>query len=389
MASAALGTSAIWSIAKPATEKFNVGIIGFGDRGSGLYHTISRFPDLFEVVAICDELDFRLDSAKKASSGKAIAFYTDYRKLLEDKQVQVVVVATPLYLHHSHATACLEAGKHLFLEKTMTFQVDQALDLVSYASRFPDLVVQIGHQYRYSPLYFSVKEMIEKGYLGKVTQIEARWDRNGNWRREVPDPSLEKKINWRMYKEYSGGLVAELLSHQLDFVHWAFNTQPTTLYSTGGIDFYKDGRETFDNVQLTVRYDGLGMVGNFGATCANQHDGYSFRIKGSKGTVSLLTNDGIFYPEPETKKELQEVDGVSGATKIQWMDNREGIKLVSEPTKDGTIYALAAFHESLSKGTKPESDVTTGAKTAISVALANQSLYEGGIKTWKPSYQQH
>lgn len=381
-----MGSSGLWSIAKSAQQKFKVGIIGFGDRGSGIYSTLSKLEDKFEVTSICDELDFRLENAKKASSGKSIVFYKDYRKLLEDKSLDLVIIATPLYLHYEHGKAVLEAGKHLFLEKTMTFQVDQALDLVNIAQRYPKQIVQIGHQYRYSPLYFKVKDYIQKGYLGKVTSIDARWDRNWNWRRPVHDPALERKINWRMYKDYSGGLVAELLSHQMDFIHWAFETSPSTLFSTGGIDVYKDGRETFDNVQLTVRYEDEGMVGNFGATCANQHEGYSFKIKGSKGMINLLTNEGMFYPEPKTREELEVVDGVSGATPLIWASDKKGIKLTEEPTKDGTIYALEAFYESLTKATQPESNVNTGGKTAISVALANESLYSGEIKNWKPEY---
>ncbi len=68
--------------------------------------------------------------------------------------------------------------------------------------------------------------MIEKGYLGKITHIDCRWDRNWNWRRAVPQGYTDRQVNWRMYKAYSGGLVAELLSHQIDFINWAFDTHP-------------------------------------------------------------------------------------------------------------------------------------------------------------------
>jgi predicted dehydrogenase len=151
--------------------------------------------------------------------------------------------------------------------------------------------------------------MIEKGYLGKVTQIDCRYDRNSSWRRPVPDPSLEKNINWRIYKAFSGGLTAEILAHQIEFINWTFNTHPDELFSTGGIDFYKDGRETYDNVQVMIRYKKDGMIGNFGATCANSREGFIFKIKGSKGTIELLMDNGIYYPEPETKKQLETVTG--------------------------------------------------------------------------------
>ena len=290
-------------------------------------------------------------------------------------------------LHFEIAKAALEAGKHVYLEKAMTFNAQQSLDLVAMVAKYPKQTVQVGHQYRSSPLYYKVKEMIRNGYLGKVTQIDCRWDRNWNWRRAVSDPSLERQVNWRMYKEYSGGLAAELLSHQIDFINWAFDTQPDQVYATGGIDNYKDGRETFDNIQATLRYQKEGMIGNFGATCSNERDGYLFKIKGSKGTVSLLMNDGVYYPEKGTKKELETVDGVTGATKITW--NKDGgIPILPEPTKDGTWYALKDFYTSVIENKLPDSNIFTGAKTAIAVHLINTSAYTNTIQNWKKEYDQ-
>jgi predicted dehydrogenase len=279
-----------------ATEKINVGIIGCGDRGKGIMHVLNEFPDKFSITAICDVLDFRLKEAQDIKVPDVLRTYKDHRKLLEEKNLQAVIIATPLNLHYPIAVDALAAGKHVYLEKTMTYNVTETQNLVLVAKENPKLTLQVGHQYRYTPLYYQVKKMIENDFLGKVTQIDCRWDRNWNWKREVKDPSLERKINWRMYREYSGGLPAELLSHQLDFVNWAFNTHPDEIMATGGVDFYKDGRETFDNVQAILRYAKQGMIGNFGATCANAKDGYLFKLKGSKGSISLSMDKGIFYP---------------------------------------------------------------------------------------------
>lgn len=362
-----------------------IGIIGCGDRGKGIMHTMKELKDQYHLVAICDPLDFRLDEAEKEAADQKVKRYKDYRKLLDDKEVKAVVIAVPLNMHYPIAKDALLAGKHVYLEKTMTYNSEQALDLVKISERYPRLVLQVGHQYRYTPLYFRVKQIIDDGYLGKVTQIDCRWDRNWNWKRSVPDPSLERQINWRMYREYSGGLPAELLSHQIDFINWTFNTHPDEIIGTGGIDFYKDGRETFDNVQSVLRYNKNGMIGNFGATCANAHDGYLFRLKGSKGMISLLVNEGYFYPEKEAKKELDIVDGVTGATKIQ-MSKDGGIPLLKEPSKDGTWYALSDFYKCIQEGKRPASDVMTGATTAICVDMANKAMSNKTIELWKPIY---
>lgn len=369
----------------PKDRVFTIGILGYGDRGSGLHQVLNSMPGKFQVKGICDDLKERLDKAKR-NFPTGIQFHSDYRSLLSQPDLDVILVATPLYLHFDHAMAVLDAGKHLFLEKTMVFNIDQAIQLNQIKDNYSDQVIQIGHQYRYSPLYFKVKEMIQEGWLGKVTQISARWDRNHNWRRPVPSSELERKINWRMYKEYSGGLVAELLSHQMDFIHWAFETVPSSIQGFGGIDHFKDGRETFDNVQVTCRYDQEGMIGNFGATCANQYEGYAFKIKGSKGTVSLLMNEGVFYPEPDNQKVLEQVDGVSGATKLSWADDQKGIKILDQPTRDGSFYALEDYYRCLVSKETPHANLSNGGKTAIAVAMANTSLYSGDKMEWKPEF---
>lgn len=367
------------------TDAMKIGVIGCGDRGKGVMQVMNQMPDKFKIVAVCDVLDFRLTEAQKLSKGSPYKQYADYRQLLDDAAVDVVLIAVPLNMHYPVATAALKAGKHLYLEKTMTYDIDQALQLVKLAKSRPKQIVQVGHQYRYSPLYYRVKEMINKGYLGKITQIDCRWDRNGSWRRPVPDPSLERQINWRMYKEYSGGLVAELLSHQIDFINWAFDTHPTEFHAMGGIDIYKDGRETYDNVQVMMRYPEQGIVGNFGATCGNARDGFLFKIKGDLGTVSMLTDQGMFYPEKQLLKEKGLVDGVTGATRITW--NKEGgTPILPEPTKDGTWYALNAFFEKIQSGQLPDSNIFTGSRTAICVHLANRALYNKEIVNWKDEY---
>ncbi|RYD88596.1 MAG: Gfo/Idh/MocA family oxidoreductase, partial [Sphingobacteriales bacterium] len=168
----------------------------------GIIQVLNQLPDKFKVIAVCDVLDFRLEETKKESKDANFTTYKDHRRLLDNKDVDAVVVAVPLNMHYTIAVDTLNANKHLYLEKTMTYDIPQALELVKLVKSKPKQVVQVGHQYRYSPLYYRVKEMINKGYLGDINQIDCRWDRNGNWRRPVPSPELERQINWRMYKQY-------------------------------------------------------------------------------------------------------------------------------------------------------------------------------------------
>lgn len=372
------------AFARPA-GKINIGLIGCGDRGQGILSVMKEQPENFNPAAICDLLDFRIESAKKYIDQSSAKIYKDYRKLLDDKTITAVVIATPLNMHYPIAVDALKAGKHVYLEKTMTYSIPEALSLVKLASQHPAQILQVGHQYRYTPLYFKVKEMIDKGYLGDITHIDCRWDRNWNWRRPVPAGYTDEQINWRMYKKYSGGLPAELLSHQMDFINWAFDTHPDEIIGTGGIDHFNDGRETYDNVQAVLRYNKKGMIGNFGAMCGNAHEGYIFKIKGTRGMVSLLVDKGIFYPEAEAKKELQTVDGVTGATKIEW-NTDGGIPIEKEKMKDGTWYALKEFYTCIAENKTPVSNVITGATTACCVHSANAAIYNHTVEKWKPEF---
>lgn len=385
-ASTLVGTPLFGSIAhKSPGDTIGLGIIGSGDRGKGIMSLIQASGQgLFRIEGYCDILDFRLDEAARHAPSSAKR-YTDHRHLLENKKIKAVLIAVPLFEHFRIAKDALLAGKHVYLEKTMTYSIEEALELVKIVEQHPRQTFQVGYQYRAYPLYAQVKEMINSGYLGKVSQIECRWDRNNNWRRQVPDESLERQINWRMYREYSGGLAAELLSHQMDFIHWAFDTQPTDISGFGGIDVYKDGRETYDNIQIQLRYENEGMIGNFGSTLGSARDGYLFRIKGSNGTVALTVSSGIYYPEDKTETELTIVDGVSGATKIvQQADG--GIPIESEKYKDGTYYALNEFHRCIHQGALPLSNIYTGTKGAICTALANEAIYSKTVKHWLPEY---
>lgn len=368
----------------PPVGKLKIAVIGCGDRGQGIIGVMNEQPENFLLTAICDVLDFRIAATQKIIPAAA-RIYKDYRRLLADKEVEAVVIAVPLSLHYGIATEALKAGKHVYLEKTMTYSLEEAGKLVQLSKDHTSQVIQVGHQYRYTPLYFRAKEMISSGYLGDITQIDCRWDRNWNWRRPVPEGYTDEQINWRMYKKYSGGLPAELLSHQIDFINWAFDTHPDEIMGTGGIDHYDDGRETYDNVQVLLRYKKKGMIGNFGATCGNAKEGYIFKIKGTKGMVSLLPDKGVFYPEATTKKELQTVDGVTGATKIEW--NKDGgIPVTTEKMKDGTWYALREFYTCVTQKKLPVSNVGTGARTAVCVSLANRAIFSHTIQNWTNAY---
>lgn len=363
-----------------------IGVIGTGDRGGGLIRTMQQFPQL-KVVAASDILPFRLEKAI-ADAGVGTKPYPDYRELLDDPEVDAVVIATPLSMHYDMAKAALDAGKHIYQEKTMTYQIREALHLVKLVDEHKDQIFQVGHQYRYLPLYFKVAEMIRGGSIGDVTNVYVQWNRNADWRRPVPDPQYERLINWRMYREYSGGLTAELHSHQIDFINWIFNSHPEKVTGFGGIDYWKDGRETFDNVNSLLRYPN-GMKVNCISLTANAHNGYLMEFRGSKGTIRLNIDKGWFYFERPNSKVMGTVDGVSGAT-LKLMEENQGMELFGNNAKEGwegTHYALQEFYECVRDNHRPVSNVHTGARTAISVRMAIDAMRKEEMQIWQPEYE--
>ncbi|MGB5417497.1 Gfo/Idh/MocA family protein [Algibacter sp.] len=358
-----------------ANNIINIGVIGTGDRGGGLTSIINTI-DHLNVVALCDVLPFRLEKGMSKANSSPIG-YSDYRKLLDNKDVDAVIVATPFNTHSKIAIDALDAGKHVYCEKTLAKGFDGIDALVKKVSQ-SKTIFQTGHQYHSSRLYTHVVDLIQEGKVGKIIAFECQWNRHGSWRRPVPDSKFEKAINWRMYREFSGGLVAELCSHQIDFVNWVLDDTPIQVMGMGGVDYWKDGRETYDNVHLIYSYPN-GVKAKFTCLTSNAKDSYQIKVLGDKGTILIDTKNAWFYPEGKKNKIIAEVDGVSGAT-AHW-ETEKGYPLNIEHLNPST-QALIDFKSSIVINKTPESSVITGAKAAICVQMGLDAMYNNEIVKW-------
>ena len=363
---------------RAAPDPIGVGIVGVGSRGSGLLRIV-RALDGLRCRAVCDVLDFRLAAAAEAAGPDARA-YVDYRALLDDRAVEAVLLCTPFGLHGPMALDVLAAGRHLYCEKTLARGADLPRVLAAAASH-PALTVQTGHQYHSSALYREVKRYVDAGYLGELTGVHCQWNRNHDWRREVPSdrPELERAINWRMYREHSGGLVAELMSHQIDFVNWVTGAHPTRVSGQGGVDHYRDGRETLDNAHLQLAYPG-GLDATFSCTTASRYGGYEICLLGKEATVVLKRERATIYTERRGPVELGTVDGVTGATITAWSAG-EGVPVDADGNHP-TRQALAEFRDCIREGRQPEADVRSGALTARCVDLGIRAAREQTTLVW-------
>ena len=372
--------SDLFSIFKSSPlNQLNIGIIGTGDRGQGLIKLISKI-DGMRLIAICDNLQFRLDQAATIAP-KAIK-YSNYKELLSNKNLDAVIISTPLNTHASIASDAVDASLHIYCEKTMVKGDISTMNLVKKVKKDHNKIFQTGHQYHSSRLYSHIVELVQSGEIGQIIAIQAQWNRNGNWRRQVQDPKFERQINWRMYREYSYGLTAELSSHQIDFSNWLLKSTPKKVVGFGGIDYWKDGRETYDNIHLTYSYPS-GVKASFTCLTSNGKDDYQIKVMGDKASIMIGYKDAWIYPEGKYNKVIKDVDGVSGATS-SWIEGKGNP--IKFDHKEPTYQALEDFRYAIINDSTPMSNLKSGADVSLAVDMGIRAMDTEQVVSWDPKY---
>lgn len=415
---AAALTAASYKNVLGANNQVQFGLIGTGSRGSYLLKHLKGI-DNGRCVALCDLVDANLRRGVE-TIGNNPKTYKDYRELLADKNVDAVYVVTPLYLHFPVTKDALLAGKHVFCEKSLVFKAEEVHELRAISTARPKQVVQVGLQRRYSRYYQTVRQMIEKGLLGEVTHINAQWHRNG-----LASTWVVKPGNWRVHRQFSGGLTTELASHQIDVADWMFGAHPEFVVGVGDITWYKDGRDIFDNIQLIFKYPkGQKLVYTSNMTSshlpyfASQRTEFGEMIQGTKATVEITIGDdnnspiAMWYREPENRNRTltpgtKPEQTKAGATMVagaggkglpvlfehdqikgneSWLEKEmkfarqwlyaKGI-VVPDEGKNPVDLELEAFHNDVRAGTRPKADLEVGLADSVACILANQAMDEG------------
>jgi predicted dehydrogenase len=198
----------------------------------------------------------------------------------------------------------------------------------------------------------------------------------------VPEPSLERLINWRLYRESSAGLLAELGSHHLDVANWIFGEIPSSVVGSGDITFYHDGRDVYDNIQAIFSYPNGGRF-VFSSLIGNHKVGYQINIYGTGGTVELTLEDGAFYYEPArdnsaVPEELMERNVYTSASLSTAGDmpyRGPGMDIqTSAADGDPGMLAVEAFIETLRNDARPFADDQVGWNSAVPVVLGNMAI---------------
>ena len=227
--------SAFSEVMNTSYEKCRLAIIGPGSRGQFLMGFLTKNPKV-DIVALCDIYKPSIEKALKLVPNAKV--YGDYREVLEDKSIDAILVATPLSSHCNIVLDAFDAGKHVFCEKSIGFTMEECYRMYQ-KHRSTGKIFFTGQQRLFDPRYIKAMEMIHAGTFGEINAIRTFWNRNGDWRRSVPSPNLERLINWRLYKEFSKGLMTELACHQLQIGSWALRKIPEKVMGHGAITYWK------------------------------------------------------------------------------------------------------------------------------------------------------
>ena len=416
-------------------EKVRIASIGTGGQGS--FHIrdgLGRAGNI-QVVAVCDVYKPHLEGGWKwAGATDAVKKYLDYRVMLEKEEFEAVCIATPLHTHHRITMDCMDAGKHCFTEKTLCYEIEHCRDIVNKAHE-KGLFVQVGHQRRYNPMYNKALKLARaEGVLGRINHIGCQWHRNNDWRRPVnkkyqlsPEEAqwiedLERHINWRLYRESSGGLMTELATHQLDVAAWFLDAMPRRVYGYGGIDYWRDGREVFDNVNLVYEFEvttqnrGYRAINArsdrqdkaaindpyvvpvvYSSICANAKKGASELIEGDEGSFELTERGGLFFPEATSKVKWAD-EGVrdaeqANATVItsggtldlsnQALKNAKEVVVDNDKSVDQLQFE--AFARDIMTGGAPKASVMVGLRAAVMGLCGMIALRENRVVEIDPA----
>ncbi|HEX3103404.1 MAG TPA: Gfo/Idh/MocA family oxidoreductase [Terriglobales bacterium] len=365
-----------------ANDRVRIAMIGVGSRGQELLKQIVAVPRT-EVVAIADVYTRRLEEAKQIAPG--IQTFDDHRRVLDMKDIDGVIVATPLHIHARHFLDTLAAGKDLYAEKTMTWSIPEAEKCLE-AARKSDRVIQIGLQHESGGPFIDAKKWISAGMLGKVNQVESWMSRNtahgqGQWVRQPagdctaqnvkwdaflngrPDKGFDayKFMNWRLFWMFSGGNITENMIHQIAWIMSALDLPlPSAAYMSGGIFSEKDGREVPDTIAVTLDFPDEVVV-TWQSTFSNRRYGLGQRILGSDGTVEYIAGatDMVrgeseeqvhYYPEKINRPNGSEIAGNSPTINhmANWVECMRSRKTPNAPVQLGYGSAVAAHMANLS-----------------------------------------
>ncbi|MCX8162184.1 MAG: Gfo/Idh/MocA family oxidoreductase [Candidatus Bathyarchaeota archaeon] len=321
-------------------------VIGLGRIGRLHCETLRSRVDKAELAAVCDVSE---DLARSMGEKLRVAWYSVYSKVLVDPNIDAVIVATPTFTHKNIVLEALKEGKHVFVEKPLTPSSDEAREIVSAVGK-RDLKVMVGYQRRFDYAYRDAKRRIEEGAIGRpVCLVDIARD---------PQPPS----GWAADPRLSGGIFADMLTHDFDMARWLLDLEVSKVYVSGGSFFYNDLRIFGDVDFVNVMLEFEGGVQGFIQGCRRSVYGYDLRteILGTDGTISIgcSFDHSLYY-------------GTSDGVKFRgapWFERR---------FYEAYIEELKSFTEAVLTDSTPQVTVEDGYKALCIADACWRSFREG------------
>jgi predicted dehydrogenase len=401
-------TSALASKAQSPNERVRLGFIGLGNRGDQVLDAFLKQPDA-QIAAICDLNESYMNFAA-GKIGAQPARFRDYRRLLEMKDIDAVVINTPDHWHALMAIDACQAGKDLFVEKPLSLCVVEGRKMVQAVQRH-NRVCQVGIHRRSSAFCREAAEVVRSGVLGKITAARAFHIQN-EWPRGIgnpPDTTPPDDLDWeawlgpapkvpynknrtfyrfRWFYDYSGGQLTNFGVHYMDFIHWAIgHDAPLAVAAMGGkFAGIEDNREVPDTLEVMWQYPDQILVTfsqlNASAPQASLRNA-EIEIRGTQGTLYLFGNGYEILPDSITSHEFPARTPVDRAYERIW---RRGERPLIKPHKASgnadTAHHARNFLDCIKSRAKCVCDVETGHRSTAATLIANIAHRSKRLLEW-------
>lgn len=404
-----------------SNDKVRIALIGAGSMGMTDANSALQNPGT-ELVAVADLYQTRLDNAK-AKYGKDTIITRDYREILQRKDIDAVIIATHDHWHQQISIEAMNSGKHVYCEKPMVHSISEGPEVIETQKK-TGKVYQVGSQLLSSIGYEKAKELLNDGAIGTLNYAEGVWTRRsagGAWNGTIPDGASKKTIdwdtflkdkkkfefdperffNWRKYLDYGTGMNGDLYVHIISGLHFITDSLgPNQVYSSGGIRFWKDGREVPDV-----------LIGTFDYPDTKQHAGFNLSLRcnfvdGTNGAyfyvMRLIGSEGSMEIQPNTVKLFRNKvnDGIdptlnSEKTTSALADRKrilgpEEIIYEAEEGYKGCHYDHFAYWlKSIREGVPNVEDAVFGYRAAAPALLCNESYLSKKVLQWDPVKMQY
>ena len=411
---------------KSANDTINLALIGAGIQGQGDTKAALQVPGV-KLVAVADCYDGRLTHAKElwgTGTANNVDLFTtrDYREILARKDVDAVLIATPDHWHKQAAVDSMKAGKDVYLEKPMIHVYADGPEIISTA-KSTNRILQVGSQRVSSVIYAKAKELLASGAIGELNMVSARWDRNssiGAWNYSIPlDASTqtcdwprflgsapkipwnaEHFFQWRKWSAYGSGVAGDLFVHLFSGTHFITGSHgPTRAMATGGLRYWKDGRDAPDVLLALFDYPqgfNLSLRVNF-VNGGEESEGFLFT--GSEGTMEIAGQTVTVSRVPREKEPGYSISTFSDAMQKEFLEKYHqkypttapqgstytAIEKFSAPKGySDSVDHFRNFFSSVRTRKQPVEDATFGFRAAGAALLSNVSYEKEQSVKWNP-----